>query len=107
MSEAESIARAVETKRSVRNLKLFLANGEPNSLAAQENLAKLMRMKLDCEIIVESVDVLKDYRSALEHRVLVTPCLVLLDPPPQVMIAGTLKDLEKVLTALRVRVGNA
>ncbi len=107
MSEAESIAPPVEPKHSVLSLKLFLADGEPNSLAAQQNLAKLMRMKLDCEIIVECVDVLKDYRSALEHRVLVTPCLVLLDPPPQVMIAGTLKDLDKVLTALRVRVRNA
>lgn len=107
MSEAESIARPAKAERPVRNLLLFLADGEPHSLAARENLAKLMEKKLDCELVVEYVDVLKDYRSALEHRVLVTPCLVLIDPPPTVMVAGTLKDLEKVLTALRVRVGDA
>ncbi len=35
---------------------------------------------------------LEHYREALEYEVLVTPCLVLIEPSPAVMIVGTLKE---------------
>jgi hypothetical protein len=47
------------------------------------------------------VDVLDDYQAALDHGVLVTPCLVLLDRDPLVTIVGTLKDDAAVREAMR------
>jgi hypothetical protein len=76
---------------------------EPNSIAALENLERLREAAPLYRFKVDVVNVLDDYATALEHNVLVTPCLVLVDPPPRVMIAGTLKDLEKVQMALRLR----
>jgi hypothetical protein len=48
------------------------------------------------------VDVLVHHRMALDRRILVTPCLVLVDPAPEVMIVGSLTDLDKVRLALRL-----
>ncbi|MCO6042950.1 circadian clock KaiB family protein [Aeoliella sp. ICT_H6.2] len=86
-----------------RQLILFLAEGEPNSIAARRNLENLLASAYDCQVQVQYVDVLEEYEFALEHRVLVTPTLLMIDPLPRVMIVGTLKDTETVITALRLR----
>jgi len=101
MSHAEPVAQANE-KRPAIHLKLFVAEGEPNSTIAQANLRKLQRVNFQFDLAVEIVNVLDDYQAALEHRVLVTPCLVLHTPLPRVMIVGTLSDQEKVIGALRL-----
>lgn len=90
-----------------RQLILFLAEGEPNSMAARRNLEKLLASTRDCHVDVQYVDVLEEYEFALQHRVLVTPTLLMIDPPPRVMIVGTLSDTEAVITALRLRISEA
>jgi circadian clock protein KaiB len=52
-----------------------------------------------CEIII--YDVLKDFQPALDNRVLVTPTLIRVSPPPRVTILGNLSDTPKVVAALR------
>jgi circadian clock protein KaiB len=80
---------------------LFVAGDEPNSHQARENLARLCERCLDapCEIII--YDVLKDFQPALDNRVLVTPTLIRVSPPPRVTILGNLSDTRKVVAALR------
>jgi circadian clock protein KaiB len=95
-------ARAIETRRMVM---LFVAGSEANSAAAIANLRRLRDSVRGVEIDFEIVDVLQQHATALERRVLVTPCLLLVEPPPQVMIVGSLSDLDKVRTALRLPTG--
>jgi len=89
-------------RRPKLQLKLFIAEGEANSTIALANLEELRRVEFQSDLVVEIVNVLEDYQAALEHRVLVTPCLVLHAPPPRVMVVGTLSDREKVILALRL-----
>jgi hypothetical protein len=81
---------------------LFIAEGEPNSLIAQENLKKICDAHSKYECHIQLVNVLENYLTAQEYNVLVTPCLVLLRPLPRVSIVGTLKDSAKVCAALRL-----
>lgn len=82
---------------------LFVAGNEPNSLAARENLQNLCKSTPGFQFELQVVDVLSEYLTALEHNVLVTPSLILVEPGPRVMIVGTLADQEKVRMALRLR----
>lgn len=86
----------------LRRMILFIAEGEPNSLIAHENIKKICDAHSNYECHIQLVNVLEDYLIAQEHNVLVTPCLVLLYPSPRVSIAGTLKDSAKVCAALRI-----
>ena len=85
-----------------RKVMLFVAGNEPNSVAAAANLRRLRESTQGCEIDFEIVDVLVHHPLALQRRVLVTPCLILVDPGPEVMIVGSLTDLDKVRLALRL-----
>jgi circadian clock protein KaiB len=85
------------------HLRLFIAGDEPNSHRAQENLVHLCNDFLhnDCEI--ETVDILKDYQSALSANIYVTPALKVEEPKPPITIYGNLNDERKVLSALGVQ----
>jgi hypothetical protein len=80
--DALSMRRA--DPRPIRRLILFVAGRGPNSIAAQENLRRICDGETDCVWELRVVDVLDDYQAALDHGVLVTPCLVLLDRDPLV-----------------------
>lgn len=86
----------------IHRLLLFVCDGEPNSVRARENLDRICATRLRGRCDVRVIDVLKDYRAALEHNVLVTPCLVKLEPRPRALIAGTLSDADAVHTALQL-----
>lgn len=81
---------------------LFVADGEPNSSLARENLRKICDEELQERYDLEVVDVLEDAGPALEHGVVVTPALLVLEPKPKVIIAGTFRDQQKVRMALRL-----
>lgn len=85
-----------------RKVLLFVAGSGPNSLAAVSNFERLCRSSPGFDFDLEIVDVLEQHPRALERRVLVTPCLVLVHPVPEVMIVGSLTDLERVRRALRL-----
>ncbi len=81
-----------------RRLLLFVAGDEPNSRIALENLDKLRSAAEQME--VEVVDVLTESDRALEHRVLVTPTLIQLQPGSRVVVIGNLSALDRVRVAL-------
>lgn len=84
-------------------LLLFVAGDEPNSRLARANLSLICREQAPpCRFDLKVVDVFEDYRLALEHKVLVTPCLVWIDAKPPVYIIGTLRDKERLRIALRL-----
>ena len=94
---------ATSTIETSRKVMLFIAGNEPNSVAALAN--RLREAVPECEIDLEVVDVLQHHPVALERRILVTPCLVLVHPLPEVMIVGSLTDLDRVRLALRLPAG--
>jgi len=88
-----------EAKPTYRMM-LFLAGDERNSRAARANLQKVCDQYLTGRAEVEIVDVLTNYRKALEFRVLITPALVVLHPAPMARIVGTLEDTVAILAVL-------
>ncbi|HUU27666.1 MAG TPA: circadian clock KaiB family protein [archaeon] len=83
-------------------LRLFLADSEPNSLLARQNLDLFCETYLKDCYVLEVVDVFQDFRSALENGVLVTPALVVIEPQVERMIFGNLSDTRKILEALGI-----
>ena len=81
-------------------LRLFVAGDEPNSTKARTVLSRLCdeRLRDRCEIHV--VDVFKDYQTAIDHRVIVIPTLIVEAPLPAKTIVGSLSDEGKLLAAL-------
>lgn len=102
MRPTDGIAPGSEEKPTYR-LKLYIADHEPNSRLAQDNLKAICEEYLkDCSHI-EYVDILTDFATALRDRIFVTPTLVLTAPGPRATIVGNLGDKERVLSALRLR----
>lgn len=83
-------------------MRLFVAGDEPNSTIARASLDKICETYLEQDCRVEIIDVLEDFRPALEERVLVTPALVITEPGPRTVVFGNLTDTRKVLDALHV-----
>lgn len=84
------------------HFRLFVAGDEPNSAIAKASLDRICSEYLEQGCQIEIVDVLQDFRPALEERVLVTPALVILGPERRTVIFGNLADPERVLAALQV-----
>jgi len=102
MTPTAGIAPGIEKKQTYR-LKLYVADDEPNSRLAQENLKGICDEYLKDCCQIEHVDVLTDFATALRDRIFVTPTLVLAAPGPRATIVGNLGDRERVLSALRLR----
>ena len=101
-SERKAKTKGTEAQGETYILRLFMADDEPNSKQARENLERLQQTYLKRPHKKEFVDVLEDFQTALENNVLVTPCLILDSPLPKVTVFGNLSDTEKVLSALRL-----
>ncbi len=69
---------------------LYVAGTSPNSAEAEANLRALCAQHLGEGHEVEIVDVLKTPERALADKVLVTPMLVKVSPPPVARVAGRL-----------------
>lgn len=81
---------------------LFVADGEPNSVIARQNFERIRNEELGGDVELTVVDVLSDADLALQHGIVVTPALLVLEPAPKVIVAGTLRDRAKVRIALRL-----
>jgi circadian clock protein KaiB len=79
---------------------LFVAGNEPNSRQARQNLAQICERYLGKRCQIDIYDVLQDFQTALDNRILVTPTLIRVSPLPRVTIIGNLSDTPKVLAAL-------
>jgi circadian clock protein KaiB len=81
-------------------LRLYVAGHAPNSARALTNLETICEEYGKDRFEIEIVDVLDDPLRALEDRVLVTPTLIKMAPPPAIQIAGDLSRRYDVLHAL-------
>lgn len=80
---------------------LFVAGNEVNSRMARKNMASLCdQLGKSCQYRV--VDVLEDFEAAVEHRILLTPSLLILEPKPGTLIVGNLSDRDRLEQVLEV-----
>ncbi len=81
-------------------LKLFITGQTPRSTYAIANLNHLCHSALhdQCEVLI--IDVLEHPELAEEDKVLATPTLIKVSPPPARRVIGDLSDIQKVIWGL-------
>lgn len=81
-------------------LKLFVTGHTPRAKSAIDHLSRICEERLAGRYEVIVVDVLEDPQSAENDRIIATPTLIKIMPPPLRRIIGDLSDTEKVLIGL-------
>ena len=78
-------------------LKLYVAGNTPNSMRALNTLREILENEFKGVYALKVIDVLKQPQLAEEDKILATPTLAKILPPPVRRIIGDLSDREKVL----------
>ena len=81
-------------------LKLYVAGNTPNSMRALNTLREILKTDFQGVYALKVIDVLKSPQLAEEDKILATPTLAKILPPPVRRIIGDLSDREKVLIGL-------
>ena len=81
-------------------LKLYVAGNTPNSMRALNTLREILESEFKGVYALKVIDVLKSPQLAEEDKILATPTLSKILPPPVRRIIGDLSDREKVLIGL-------
>ncbi|MDG2989407.1 circadian clock protein KaiB [Candidatus Synechococcus calcipolaris G9] len=81
-------------------LKLYVAGNTPNSVRALKTLNNILEKEFKGVYALKVIDVLKNPQLAEEDKILATPTLSKILPPPVRRIIGDLSDREKVLIGL-------
>jgi circadian clock protein KaiB len=81
-------------------LKLYVAGNTPNSIRALKTLNEILDREFQGVYALKVIDVLKNPQLAEEDKILATPTLSKILPPPVRKIIGDLSDREKVLIGL-------
>jgi circadian clock protein KaiB len=81
-------------------LKLYVAGNTPNSVRALKTLKDILDQEFQGVYALKVIDVLKNPQLAEEDKILATPTLSKILPPPVRKIIGDLSDRERVLIGL-------
>jgi circadian clock protein KaiB len=81
-------------------LKLYITGRTVNSEKAIKNLKAVLDTQLKELYSLEVIDVLKHPQLAEEDKILATPTVMKVSPPPARKIIGDFSDKEKVLSGL-------
>ncbi|TGG84149.1 MAG: circadian clock protein KaiB [Aphanocapsa feldmannii 277cV] len=81
-------------------LKLYVAGNTPNSMRALRTLREILEAGFKGIYALKVIDVLKNPQLAEEDKILATPTLAKILPPPVRRIIGDLSDRERVLVGL-------
>lgn len=81
-------------------LKLYVAGNTPNSIRALKTLKNILDDEFQGVYTLKVIDVFKSPQLAEEDKILATPTLSKMLPPPVCKIIGDLSDRERVLIGL-------
>lgn len=81
-------------------LKLYVAGNTPNSMRALKTLRNILENEFKGLYALKVIDVLKNPQLAEDDKILATPTLAKILPPPVRRIIGDLSDRERVLIGL-------
>lgn len=90
----------MSASRKTYVLKLYVAGNTPNSARALTTLKDILEQEFKGVYALKVIDVLKNPQLAEEDKILATPTLSKVLPPPVRKIIGDLSDREKVLIGL-------
>jgi len=90
----------MNTLKKVYVLKLYVAGKTSNSVRAIRTLKNILDQEFKGVYALKVIDVLKSPHLAEEDKILATPTLSKVLPPPVRKIIGDLSDREKVLIGL-------
>ena len=93
------VASVHEPSDVTLRLRLYVAGVAPNSLRAIANTRAMCASNF-VDHVLEIVDLMIEPDRALTDRVIVTPTLIKLSPPPEMRLIGDLSDAAGLLTAL-------
>ena len=96
-----STAKSADSNRRLV-LKLFVCGISPRTESAIANLRHLCAHELRGDCTLDVIDVLEQPDLTEEARVLATPTLIKLLPPPIRRVIGDLSDKDKLLVGLEV-----
>ena len=77
-------------------LKLYVAGNTPNSIRALKTLNSILEREFQGVYALKVIDVLKNPQLAEEDKILATPTLAKILPPPDRKIICEMTDREKV-----------
>lgn len=80
--------------------RLFIAGRAVNSMHAVANLRAICEAHVPGHHHIEVVDVLNEPQRAFAEKIVMTPTLLILEPPPANRLIGNLSDTPVVLRAL-------
>lgn len=83
-----------------RTARLFVAGNEPNSRLAREHIEKICNSGTKEGVMIEIIDILEDFQTALDYGVVVTPTLVLIEAGKRIDIIGNLSGPNERLAEL-------
>lgn len=81
-------------------LKLYVAGNTPNSVRALKTLKDILEQDFQGIYALKVIDVIQNPQLAEEDKIMATPTLAKVLPPPVRTIVGDLSDRQKVLTGL-------
>lgn len=84
-------------------LKLYVTGSSARTHVAIANLRRICEQDLAGQYETEIIDVLEFPQRAEDERILATPTLIKMLPPPLRRVIGDLSDKEKVLLGLEVQ----
>jgi circadian clock protein KaiB len=89
----------------VWQLRLYVMDETPKSVAAFNNLKGICESHLKGRYRIQVVDLLKQPQLARGDQILATPTVVRRLPTPMRTVIGTLSDIDNVLVGLDLRAG--
>jgi circadian clock protein KaiB len=84
-------------------LKLFVTGRTPPSERALVNLQEICERQFPGQYELEVIDIIEQPQAADDDRIIATPTLIRVLPPPLRRVIGDLSDREKVLLGLDLR----
>ena len=81
-------------------LKLYISGNTPHSVRALNSLKDILEQDFQGVYALKIIDVLKNPQLAEEDKIIATPTLSKVLPPPVRKIIGDLSDRQKVLVSL-------
>ena len=85
---------------------LFITGRNSQAVADVERLKRVCAERFGRQIEIEIIDVLENQDHAHKEKVLFTPTLVKVHPPPERRIFGDLSDTERLLVEFGIQRGD-
>ncbi len=91
----------MEDEKTLAHLQLFVVGDEPHSKRARENIVEVLG-QFEGHYEFEVIDVLKNYRTALDAGILIAPTLLITTSNSRITIAGDMEDRKRLVGALKL-----